>query len=135
MKGFTLETAADWAIRKDRLPFGTEVIVEAPGDDPYGPSVHVMTQPLASQTIEGFYQRQKMMLDGSVEDLAFSECELAGKAAGMFSYKIGKLKTVTRFLPTADKVYLVACTGRISEFEAAEATFAKIVDSFSLTAE
>ncbi len=131
--GFSIEPTSDWVVRNENLPFGTKVIIEAPGDDPYGPSVQVMIQPLGSQTIEGFYERQKMMLDESVDGLTFAQSKLAGQPAGMYSYTVGSLKTVVRYVPTKEQVFMVACTARIKEFEPSEATFSKIVESFSLT--
>lgn len=131
-KGFAVTAAEGWEVKPDEKAFGLNYVARAPGEDPYSPSLQIMVWP-GESSVKEYFERQKMQLEGTAENLEFSEAELAGKKAGAYTYTINNsLKTRSVYVFHNGKTYVVSRTGRIKDFDKHEKEFQQMFDSFRL---
>jgi predicted Zn-dependent protease len=131
-EGFSITPPEGWSVKDEELGYGTALILNAPGDDAYAPSVYVMIQ-RGEYTPKDFFERQEMMLEGTAVGLTYKDATLAGRPGGWYGYTVNNsLRTDSTFVSKGDKVFIVACSARVAEFEANEKIFQAVLDSFTL---
>jgi hypothetical protein len=130
-KGFAVTPAEGWTVKADPEAFGLNLVVRAPGEDPYSPSFQVMVWP-GESTISDYFKQQVVQLEGTADaEPEFEQAQLGGRKAGAFTYTVNKaLKTKSVYTSFDGSTFVVSKTGRIKNFEDQNEAFDKMFDSF-----